>query len=313
MVNAGLDTLAAVDAQGKAPSAGQNYHLYVYGMHQDPYFHMYRVAAESLTQDFECVEADVQVFLETQYQQEVESLKKRFGGAFLQADSSKSLVFCEIDDDKVLFFLNETRFLAWAQKRFNYEDNSRYEEYVAMGEQSLQEVQATTGRSYCALGLQIGGGQQETVRLELFDEECPVICQNFLKLLENSKFNGHVVHRVKAGAWIQAGDLVDGSGLNSGSAADGGFLRHESFTVKHDRGGLLGMASHGKDTNGSQFYITLRELPFLDGTRVIFGRVISGMETVEKIGKAETKNERPVEDIKVFALPEFTQASGAGA
>lgn len=304
MVNA-LDSLAAVDPLGKAPSAGFEYHLYVYGMHEDPYFHMYQVAAQSLTQDFDCVQATVECFHQTQYQQKLESLQKEFGGAFLQADPSTSLVYCEVDSDKVLFFQNDKRFLAWAQKRFQYEDNTHFEDYKEMAKQAVGTQKEEAGRSYCAIGLQIGEEPQETIQLELFDEECPQICKNFLDLLSHANFNGHLVHRVKAGAWMQCGDLKDGSGLNS-NAVNGGYLRHESFTVTHDTGGLLGMANHGKDTNGSQFYITMKALPFLDGTRVIFGRVVSGMSTIEKVGQVKTKNERPVEDIKVFALPEHT-------
>lgn len=304
MVN-GLDSLAAVGAVGKAPSAGFEYHLYVYGMHEDPFFYMYQVAAQSLMQDFDCVQATVECFYQTQYQQKLESLQKEFGGAFLQADPQASIVYCEVDGDKVLFFANEKRFLAWAQKRFQYEDNTAFEDYKDMAQQATGTQKEETGRSYCAIGLQIGEEPQETVHLELFDEECPQLCKNFLDLLSHTNFNGHTVHRVKAGAWMQCGDLTDGSGLNS-EAVNGGFLRHESFTVSHDKGGLLGMASHGKDTNGSQFYITMKALPFLDGTRVIIGRVVSGMSTIEKVGQVETKNERPLQDIKVFALPEHT-------
>merc|ERR1740121_198393 len=163
-------------------------------------------------------------------------------------------------------------------------------------------MKADSGRSYCALSVGVGDAL-EIVHLELFDEECPALVKNFLALLKHPKFNGHLVHRVKAGSWIQAGDLVDSSGLHS-EAAKGGYLRHESFNILHDRPGLLGMANHGKDTNGSQFYITLRELPFLDGKSVIFGRVISGMRTVLKISKMETQNERPVKDVSICAAEE---------
>jgi len=141
--------------------------------------------------------------------------------------------------------------------------------------------------------------------LELFDEECPILARSFLDLLSSDQFNGHLVHRVKAGSWVQAGDLVDGSGRNS-EAAGGGYLRDESFHFQHDRPGLLGMSNHGKDTNGSQFYISLRELPFLDGKSVIFGRVISGMRTILKTSKMKTKNERPAVDVAVAAQGEFT-------
>merc|ERR550514_2494981 len=112
------------------------------------------------------------------------------------------------------------------------------------------------------------------------------------------------LHRVKAGAWVQGGDLVDGSGANS-EAADGGVLRDESFKFLHDRPGLLGMASCGKDTNGSQFYITVKELNFLDGKSVIFGRVISGMRVILRISKVATMNERPQETVTVANRKEF--------
>jgi len=164
-------------------------------------------------------------------------------------------------------------------------------------------VKDASGKSFCALRFEIAGEPAETIQtvhIELFNEDCPAISRNFLDLLENPKFNGHLLHRVKAGGWVQGGDLVDGSGFNS-EAAQGGLLRHESLGIKHDRAGLVGMANHGKDTNGSQFYITLRELPFMDGKSVIFGRVISGMRTILMINKLPTKNERPLKDVKVFA------------
>merc|ERR1719316_2560408 len=157
-----------------------------------------------------------------------------------------------------------------------------------------------TGRTYCALAFTIGDEPAEVVHFELFDEECPTLAANFLQLLKLPKFDGSKIHRVKAGAWVQGGDLVDGSGANS-EAADGGVLRDESFKFLHDRAGLLGMANCGKDTNGSQFYVTVKELSFLNGKSVIFGRII----------KMETKNERPLDDIKVIARPELTKPAEA--
>lgn len=205
----------------------------------------------------------------------------------------------------MLYFLNDKRFMEWAQKRFRYTDHTMSLFYSRIGNKALQAKKMSTGRSYCAFAFQVGEDPLEVVQLELFDEECPVLARNFLDLLSHPKFDGHTVHRVKAGAWVQAGDMLDGSGLNS-EAAKGDFLRHESFQIKHDRAGLLGMANHGKDTNGSQFYITLRELPFLDGKSVIFGRVVSGFRALLKISKMATRNERPVTDIKVYAQKDFT-------
>jgi len=293
------------ESGGAAP--GTTYKLFVYGKYQDPLFQMYRVAAEYLSQDRRDVEATVEGFLETQYEQQLRYIINKYGGPFVQSKPSAPLIYAETSENKVLYFLNEKRFCEWAYKRFKYEDNTRLIFYKRIGNKMLQAVKEGTGRTYCALGFSVGDDPQETVHLELFDEECPELCRNFLDLLQKPEFQKHFLHRVKAGAWIQGGDIVDGSGRNSEAAAgDGSLMRHESFNILHDRAGLLGMANHGKDTNGSQFYITLRELSFLDGKSVIFGRVISGMRTVLKISKAATKNERPIQDIKVEALPEFT-------
>lgn len=281
------------------------YHIYVIGKVHDPLFQMYRVAAESLAQDRVDVLATVEGYFEAQYEQRLQQVVAEYGGAFAQAKPSAPLVYAEADDDKVLFFANDRRFLDWAFKRFNYEDNTRIIFYKRVASKAHKAQQATSGRSYCALGFQLGDDPQETVHFELFDEECPTIARNFMDLLAKPNFNGHLVHRVKAGAWIQAGDLVNGSGLHSESA-EGGLLRHESFNVKHDRAGLIGMANQGHDTNGSQFYITMKGLPFLDGRSVIFGRVVSGMRAINRISKGETRNERPVKDVKVFGIPEHS-------
>lgn len=287
---------------GEGPPA--KFTIFVYGKLQDPLFQMYKKAAENLSADNGDVAAVVEGTFESQYEQNLRHVINKYGGSFMQAKPSAALVFAETDDDKVLFFLNEKRFFEWAYKRFRYEDNTRLIFYKRIGNKSIQATRENSGRSYCAIGVTIGDEQPETVHFELFDEECPVLAKNFLELLADPKFEGNPVHRIKAGAWVQAGDLVDGSGQNS-AGAQGGFLRNESFQIPHDRGGLLGMANQGKDTNGSQFYITVKELPFLNGRSVIFGRVIGGMRTIMKLSKLDTKNERPVVDVKLFPQKEF--------
>mmetsp|Transcript_63594 Transcript_63594/g.143549 ORF Transcript_63594/g.143549 Transcript_63594/m.143549 type:complete len:342 (+) Transcript_63594:78-1103(+) len=280
------------------------YHICVYGKHHDPLFQMYKVAAEFLAQTRRLVTCTVEGFFETQYEQQLRYVISKHGGSFVQSKPSVPLIFAETEDS-ILYFLNQKRFFDWAFKRFKYEDNTRLIFYKRIGNRALRSVKAGTGRSYCCIGFAVNDEPQELLHLELFDEECPTLARNFLDLLQHAKFNGHPVHRVKAGSWVQAGDLVDGSGLNS-EAANGGFLRHESFQIKHDRPGLLGMANHGKDTNGSQFYVTLREMPFLDGRSVIFGRVISGMRTMLKISRMPTRNERPLNSVTVHAQAEHT-------
>eukprot|EP00929_Paragymnodinium_shiwhaense_P003361 TRINITY_DN103839_c0_g1_i1.p1 TRINITY_DN103839_c0_g1~~TRINITY_DN103839_c0_g1_i1.p1 ORF type:complete len:320 (-),score=98.88 TRINITY_DN103839_c0_g1_i1:160-1119(-) len=297
-------TIVAPPAAKPVDAADQKYTIYVYGKYQDPIFQSLRVAAESLANDRCNIEAAVEGYFESQYEQQLKFIISKYGGSFAQSKPSAPLVFAE-SEDSVLYFANEKRFFEWATKRFQYEDNTRLIFYKRVGNKALQAVKEKTGRSYCTIAFAIDDDPQEAVQLELFDEECPETAKNFLDLMNNAKFDGHLVHRIKPGGWVQAGDLADGSGLNS-QAANGSIVPNESFQIAHDRPGLLGMANHGTDTNGSQFYITMRELPFLDGKSVIFGRVIGGMRTILKIGKLQTRNERPVKEVKVHAKLDAT-------
>jgi len=276
-------------------------HIFVYGNYEDPIYQMLKAAAEFLAAEKEGVSATVEGFFQAQYEQHQRYVVDKYGGSFSQSEPGAALVFVETDE-QVIFFANQKNFVEWAGHKYNYEDNTSLSEYESMGSTALQAMKAGSGRSYCAVSVSINGGAKERVEFELFDEETPNLAKNFIKLLANPKFNGHPVHRVKAGCWVQGGDLVDGSGMNS-VAADGAALTSESFRYLHDRAGLLGMCSHGKDTIGSQFYVTLRELPFLDRKFCVIGRVIAGMDTIMKISGVETKNERPVQDVKIYAEP----------
>lgn len=293
----------AMDLSGTAVAAkDERYRIYVFGKYSDALFQMYKVAAEYLASEFQAVEAHVQGFFETPFERQLRYIIGKYGGSFTQSKPSAPLVYVETDDS-VLYFLNEKRFFEWAFTRFKYEDNTRLIFYRRIGAKTMQKVKDETGRSYCTLSFKIDNDPEENVQFELFDEECPNLCKNFMDLMAHPKFNGHPVHRVKASAFIQAGDLVDGSGAHSFPADEKELISHESLQLPHDRAGLLGMCNHGKDTNGSQFYVTLRDLPFLDGKSVIIGRVISGMRTVLKISKLKINNERPVQEVKIFAQP----------
>lgn len=91
----------------------------------------------------------------------------------------------------------------------------------------------------------------------------------------------------------QGGDITKGDGTG-GESIYGQNFKDESFTIKHDRAGLLSMANSGPDTNGSQFFVTLDECRHLDGKHVCFGRVTSGFHIFQNIAKVPTGlNDRP--------------------
>lgn len=146
---------------------------------------------------------------------------------------------------------------------------------------------------------------------ELFSDICPITCENFRTLSTGEKGRGlgtgkllHykncAFHRVVKNFMIQAGDFTAGNGTG-GESIYGGTFADENFQLKHDTSFLLSMANRGKDTNGSQFFITTRPCPHLDGVHVVFGRVVSGQAVVIEIEnqKTDPKSNRPIADILI--------------
>ena len=122
----------------------------------------------------------------------------------------------------------------------------------------------------------------------------PKTAQNFIDLAKKGFYDGVIFHRVIDGFMIQGGDP---KGTGTGCP---GYTILDEFGpgLKHDGPGVLSMANASPNTGGSQFFITLVPTPWLDGKHAIFGRVISGMDVVEAIGKVKTgPQDRPVEDV----------------
>ena len=107
-------------------------------------------------------------------------------------------------------------------------------------------------------------------------------------------YDGLTFHRVVRDFVIQSGDPT-------GNGAGGpGFMIADEFSasLRHDQVGILSMANKGeRNTGGSQFFVTLRAAPELNGVNAAFGRVIRGLDVVRKIGSVRTRNDRPVEPV----------------
>lgn len=115
------------------------------------------------------------------------------------------------------------------------------------------------------------------IRIELFPGTAPMTVLNFLKLSEKGFYNGTVFHRVVPNFVIQGGDPT-----GTGYGGPGYSIRSEFSPLEYETG-MLGMASSGKDTEGSQFFITHSATPHLNGKYTIFGKVTGGMDVVDKI------------------------------
>jgi Peptidyl-prolyl cis-trans isomerase (rotamase) - cyclophilin family len=124
--------------------------------------------------------------------------------------------------------------------------------------------------------LSIGDSNPVRLLLDLHSQSCPRTVLNFTTLLTRTAPNGYIqskFHRLIPTFMIQGGDFTNGDGTGGHSIYDGDVFGDENFDHSHDARGVLSMANSGKNTNGSQFFITFRQTRHLDGKHVVFGRV----------------------------------------
>jgi len=117
--------------------------------------------------------------------------------------------------------------------------------------------------------------------IEFFPDDAPLTVDNFIKLARKGYFNGQTIPRVVPNFVIQAGDPRGDT-----NGGPGYQIRCEINQVLYERG-AVGMALSGKDTGGSQWFVTHSPQPHLDGGYTVFGRVIRGMDVVDNIARGD--------------------------
>ncbi|XP_060526326.1 peptidyl-prolyl cis-trans isomerase-like 3 [Cylas formicarius] len=141
------------------------------------------------------------------------------------------------------------------------------------------------------------------IKVELFCENCPKACENFLALCASDYYNGCLFHRNIKGFIVQTGDPT---GTGKGGTSIWGKKFEDEFKeqLKHNVRGILSMANNGPNTNGSQFFISYAPQPHLDLKYTVFGKVIDGLEALDELEKlaVHPKTYKPLNDIKINSV-----------
>jgi peptidyl-prolyl isomerase E (cyclophilin E) len=154
---------------------------------------------------------------------------------------------------------------------------------------------------------------------ELRDDVCPKTSENFRRLCKGERvmmmsgfghelrtYKNSVAHRIIPKFMCQMGDYENNDGTG-GKSVYGEKFADENFVLKHSERGVLSMANSGKDTNGSQFFVCLEKCPWLDGKHCAFGKVVSGMDVLEKIEMCGSKTGKVSKAVKIIDCGEIDE------
>jgi peptidyl-prolyl cis-trans isomerase-like protein 2 len=143
------------------------------------------------------------------------------------------------------------------------------------------------------------------LNLELLCKDAPRTCDNFIRLCKRGYYNDTIFHRLIKHFVLQGGDPT-GTGKGGESSWGAAFNDELDNNLAHDKRGMLSMANSGKNTNKSQFYITLKSCPHLNKKHTIFGRLVGGMDTLDKIEQIKvTDKDRPIQDVRIVSATVF--------
>eukprot|EP00298_Acanthocystis_sp_HF-20_P012230 c19782_g1_i1.p1 GENE.c19782_g1_i1~~c19782_g1_i1.p1 ORF type:complete len:543 (+),score=231.54 c19782_g1_i1:103-1731(+) len=143
------------------------------------------------------------------------------------------------------------------------------------------------------------------LNLELHCDKTPKTCENFIRLCQKGYYDGIAFHRNVMRFMIQGGDPT-GTGKGGESIFGSAFEDEIRETLKHSEKGVLSMANSGPNTNNSQFFICYRAAPHLDGKHTVFGRVVGGLDTLDRMEEIPSdSNEKPTEKIYIMSAVVF--------
>eukprot|EP00933_Yihiella_yeosuensis_P032499 TRINITY_DN2609_c0_g1_i1.p1 TRINITY_DN2609_c0_g1~~TRINITY_DN2609_c0_g1_i1.p1 ORF type:complete len:405 (+),score=88.39 TRINITY_DN2609_c0_g1_i1:61-1215(+) len=181
---------------------------------------------------------------------------------------------------------------------------------VSQAQLKIEDAAGLPENKQVFFSIKIGDEEPARVELELFSKSCPKTAENFRALCTGEKgkgnsgkdlaFKGSKFHRIIPGFMCQGGDFTRGNGTGGESIYGSKFA--DEWTngyIAHTKPGLLSMANAGKDTNGSQFFITLAATGHLDGKHVVFGQVVDGMDVVKKMAAVGSGSGTPSKSVTI--------------
>ena len=144
----------------------------------------------------------------------------------------------------------------------------------------------------------------DEIKAELYPEAAPKTVENFLKLVDEKFYDGLIFHRVIKGFMIQGGDPT-GTGMGGSKDTIVGEFRANGFQndLEHTRGVLSMARTNMPNSASSQFFIMHQDAPHLDGQYAAFGKVVEGMEAVDKIASTKTNwQDKPLKDQRIKTI-----------
>ena len=190
-----------------------------------------------------------------------------------------------------LFFLVRT---PQKEEKYEYTYNT-YDESGNVIENKLTYSESKSKTNFVRIETSKGD-----IFVELYPDVAPITVKNFKKLVSQGFYKNMIFHRVIKDFMIQTGDPTGTGNGGSSEKIKGEFSANGiKNDLEHTRG-VISMA-RAKDMNSasSQFFIVHKDYPSLDGNYAAFGRVIAGLETVDKIATVMTKNDKPVSDVRL--------------
>jgi len=182
--------------------------------------------------------------------------------------------------------------------KLDFDDMTNFEKIDATNDIDFDSLKSTDLMSYYAtISTKFG-----KMALEFYPEKAPNHVRNFLKLGSTDFYDGTTFHRVIKDFMIQGGDpnSKDDNPNNDGMGGPGYTIDAEFNDIKHTKGILSMARSQNPNSAGSQFFIMHGDSPWLDGKYTVFGKVVYGLDVIDKIASVETDNrDRPIENVEM--------------